>query len=366
MAAKKMPSSDDDPGYEVVENPADPGYEVVENPPPPKAKSAAKLPTAKLLPPLPPAKSNPPRPAPKATVKPVVEEEPGFEVVTTGPPAKPKSKAAIVVDDDEEDVLPETKQSKRVVDDTEEDERPRKKSRRPVAEVDEDEDDDDRPSKKRGKKGKKGAKGIDDETNNKLMEWAAPVFLMVAGLAMTCLGTYGIAKHPDYGISPGLAVMIAVIGEFISIPITIVALIFIGSLFGIEYGSIFSAIRNLAAMGFLTGGLVDVFEWGGLPDMIYMPIIFLINVGLFMTLFGLDVFETMVTVFMLNVLSWLMSIAMLFILVALLMSAEKKRERMGNDPDDGPSLKQKDRNDRPGGKNRFNDPDDGFDPDDNE
>ncbi len=355
MAKNRPP--DDDPGYEVVENPADPGYEVVENPPPAKPPSAPKLPTARLLPPLPPSKSHPPRPASKAVAKPA-DEDPGFEVVESGPPAKPKSKATIVVDEDEEDVLPVPKKTKKaIVADDDEEEPPRKKTKKAVVADDED---DDEPRKKKKKKGKKGAGGIDDETNNVLMEWATPVFLMIAGLAMTCIGTYGIAKNPDYGISPGLAVMVAVIGEFISIPITIAALILIGSLFGIEYGSIFSAIRNLAAMGFLTGGLVDVFDWGGVPDFAYMPIIGLINFGLFMVLFGLDIFETLVTVFMLNVLSWLMSIAMLFILLALLMSAEKKKERqMMDDPDDRPSLKQKD---RPGGNKRFDPQDD----DDNE
>jgi hypothetical protein len=366
MAANNKRPPDDDLGYEVVENPADPGYEVVENPPPPKPKSAAKLPTAKLLPPLPPAKSNPPRPAPKVTVKAVAEEDPGFEVVSTGPPTKPKSKAAIVVDDDE-DVLPVPKKSKRAVaDDEDEDDLPRKKKpkARPVAE--DDDGDDDRPRKKKGKKGGKGgkpAKGIDEETNSVLMEWAPPLFMILVGLILTCVGMYGIAKNPQYGMAPGLAIVFRIGIECVTIPITIVALIFIGSLFGIEYGSITSAIRNLAAMGFLSGGLVDIFEYAGLPDYAYHPIIFLLGVGLFMSLFGLDVFETMVTMFMLGVMNWLFGMVTFFILLAMLMSAEKKREReMMDDPDDRPSLKQKD---RPGGKNRFADPDDGFDPDDN-
>ena len=114
----------------------------------------------------------------------------------------------------------------------------------------------------------------------------------------------------------------------------IVALMVIGSMFGIEYGTFTNAVRSLAAMGFLIGGLTDAFAWSKLPFFVYEPIIFLIGIGVFMALFRLDVWETIVTMFCLNVLSWVFQIVALLVIVAVLSKGVHK-----DDLDVGPKSK---------------------------
>lgn len=300
----------DDLGYEVVD---DPGYEVVDgSPPKPPAKA---IPTARRL---------PPKPAPAARLVQRPAADPGFEVVE-GPSAA-KSKARVVRDAE-----------------TVEAPRPKAKTVR-VRAVEDDEDDrdrrdrdgeDDRPQKK--KKRRKGAAvgaPREDKEGSALAEWAPPVFMMVIGLILTVVGTWGLAKGPEAAVAPMAAVAIRVVGELIAIPITIVALMVIGSVFGIEYGTFTHAVRSLAAMGFLVSGLMDVFDWAGLPYFVYQPIIFAIGLGLFMTLLRLDVWEAIVTMFGLNLLSWVFQFVMLIVIVAVLSKGMHK-----DDLDDGPKFK---------------------------
>ena len=159
---------------------------------------------------------------------------------------------------------------------------------------------------------------IDAETNNVLMEWGPAAFMILVGLILTCVGSYGIASRPEFGISPVYMVVGRIIVELITIPITIVALIFIGSVFGIEYGTLFSAVRNLAAILFLVGGMMDLFDWLRLPFFVTQPIVFLVAVGLLMTLFRLDMWETIVTVVGLNLLSWMFQFAAVFLVLIIL------------------------------------------------
>lgn len=292
----------DDLGYEVVD---DLGYEVVDAPPPARA-----IPVARIL---------PAKPIPAARVTPAAD--PGFEVV--GEPSKPKA---------------------REVHDAETVEVPRAKAKTVRVRAIDDEEDD-RPRKKKRRKGAVAAAPGEDKENSALAEWAGPVFLMVMGLALSVVGTWGMATGPDAAIAPAAAVALRVVGEFIAIPITIVALMVIGSVFGIEYGTFTQAVRSLAAMGFLVSGLMDVLDWAGLPFFVYQPIIFMIGLGLFMTLLRLDVWEALVTMFGLNLLSWVFQFVMLLVILAILSKGVDKgdfddgpRDRQGQmgDPDDDP------------------------------
>ena len=58
--------------------------------------------------------------------------------------------------------------------------------------------------------------------------------------------------------------------------------------------------------------------------MTYQPIIFMVGLGLFMTLLRLDVGEALVTMFGLNILSALFQIAMFMLIIAILASEAKK------------------------------------------
>jgi hypothetical protein len=327
-----QPSRDpsDDLGYEVVD---DPGYEVVDAPPPaPRKPPPAKaIPTARIL---------PARPLPAARVAPKPAADPGFEVVEE----PTRSKKARLVHDAETDEAPRSKAKTvrvRAVDDEEDDDRDRR---------DRDDEEDDRPRKKK-KQRRKGAFAAKDEEKESsvVAEWAPPIFMMVIGLILTVVGTWGMAKGPDAAIAPMAAVALRVVGECIAIPITIVALMVIGSMFGIEYGTFTHAVRSLAAMGFLIGGLMDVLDWSGLPYFVYQPIIFMIGLGLFMTLLRLDVWEAIVTMFGLNLLSWVFQFIMLIVIIAILSKGMGK-----GDFDDGPMP----------GDNQGQMDDEDFDPDD--
>lgn len=324
---RNPPPSDDDQGYEVVD---DPGYEVVEKPapprkpaPPPAVKSPAKLPVAKLLPAAPVKKPTPPPP-------PDEEEDAGFEVVAAEPP-KPRSKKAAIVDDDEDEPEP-----------------PRSRSKR--SRVEDDDDDDSTPRKKRRRVGKDGKKYkldrymVDEKPPTMMEQWGAPLFMMVAGLLMTIVGTIGLARQPDALMNPFLAVIGAVIFQFISIPLTIVALMGIGMVFGIEYGTLGNAVRSLAGMNFLINGLLTVFDWSGLPFYVYEPIIMIVGIGLFMSLFKLDINETMVTMFAMNILSFLFKILLFIILIAVLVTASKRSGKDSFDDYDPPTQGQVDDN----------------------
>lgn len=320
--ASRRPQDDpDDLGYEVVD---DPGYEVVDAPPPARFKPppAKAIPAARILP-----------------AKPIRRADPGFEVVE-----EPTPKARLVHDAETVEV-------------------PRAKAKTVrVRAIDDDDEEDDRPRRKKRRRKGVAAASAGDKESSAVAEWAPPVFMMVIGLILTVVGTWGMAKGPDAAIAPMAAVALRVVGELIAIPITIVALMVIGSMFGIEYGTFTHAVRSLAAMGFLISGLMDILDWSGLPFFVYQPIIFMIGLGLFMTLLRLDVWEALVTMFGLNLLSWLFQFLMLIVIIAMLSKG------MGKDVlDDGPGAKDKqgqvgdddfDPDDRPWNQNRPFDPDD--------
>lgn len=251
-----------------------------------------------------------------------------FEVVEDDPPPRKKRKPQVVEED--------------------EDEEPRR-VRRPVRAIaaDEDEDDEPIPVPKRKKKKKKRVEEPEEEAPN---EWAVPLVLMGIGLVLTIIGTIGYARTPDFGLSAGAAVAFRLIGQVIVIPITIVALIGIGTVMGIEYGTLTSTIRNLAAMGLFIGGLVDVMDWAHLPWFIAQPIIFVVGLGLLMSLFGLDVDEAMFTMMGLNLLSFLLKMALFMVIMMMVHKAVNKPGGFG-----------------PGGPNTpgWVDPD-GIDPDDDD
>jgi hypothetical protein len=288
----------EDLGYEVID---DPGYEVVDTPP----KPAKAIPTAKLL----PAKLTP---AARATPRPAAD--PGFEVVEGPVRSKPKV---------------------RVVRDAEAVEESRPKSKAIRVHAVEDEEDDDRPRKKTRRKGAAAA-APEDKESSALAEWAGPVFMMVVGLILGVVGTAGLARQPDSLMNPTAAAVGMVIYQFVTIPILVVGLMVIGSLFGIEYGTFVHAVRSLAAMGFLVGGLTNFLDWLGLPFFASQPIIFFIGLGLFMTLLRLDVWEAVVTMIGTNMIMFVFNIVAFILLLAVLASGMDK----GN-LDDGPSPKDK-------------------------
>ena len=259
--------------------------------------------------------------------RPDPDDDDDFEIVDDTPPRKRKPRPVEDDDDDDEPLLA-----------------------RVVAVPDEDDDEPVRVPRKKKKKKRVAEEEPAEEPGAN--EWVIPLVLMGLGLILTLVGTIGIARgDPEYGLSAGAAVAVRLLGQVIAIPITILALIGIGTVMGIEYGTLTSTIRNLAAMGLFMGGLLDVFEWMHLPWFVYQPISLVLGLGLLMSLFGLDVDEAMATMVGLNLLAFLLKLAM-FMLVMMIVHKEVNKggvrdrptpsdppgwvDPNDNDPDDDP------------------------------
>lgn len=280
--------------------PDDSGYEVVEGPgyeviDPPPAKPAPKsLPVARRLPDPAPAGGSRPKSRP-------------------GGPAGPTPKVAVLTDDDEP-----------------------------------------RPKRKRKKAGKET---VSQDTNDAIMAWIGPAFLLAVGLVLTGLGSAGVARQQQVDQLP--VVVGAMVGELVSIPLIIGVLVVVGSVFGIEYGSLGGAVLNLLGIGFFVGGAIWACEWGKVADFVYNPVLAIVTVGLFMTFFKLDMWETMVTVFCLNLLSFAVNFVLTLILFAAADKALRQQERDELDPPGKAGQVDRWDDDRPkAGRGKRPDPDD--------
>ncbi len=343
-----------------------PGFEVVEDEPaPPPARTAQPRP--KSLPPLPgerpPAAAKPATPVAKPT--PAPRPAPPTKAA---PPAKP---AFEVVDDDDTQTAPAAKaktvevrkQPARA--ERDEDDRPRKgRAAR--------DDEDDRPRKKSGKKSTGKAKTADEHAEElrerRLREFEIiwPTVLLVLGAVMAFAGALGAS-----GLNGFLTIGVLVVGLLISIPVTIVTLMVVGMVAGINYGRFGPAVLKIAAITFVVNGVYFVGEWFKVPLFIIGPIGCAVAFGLFKTQFDLDNGETNTSMGALNVVTFAGKVLIMIFLVA----AEAKLDRNSGpdlDDDDNPfPTETETRRDRGKwkGKNQPTpapvvDPDDDPDPDD--
>lgn len=289
-----------------------------------------KLPVARLLPPepgpTPPAKPKPPPPPTPPVADAgfeVIDDNAGFEVIED----EPADAGFEVIDDDD---APPARP------------KPRKK---PVVAVDDDEDDDEdaprtrrkKPGKKRSRKVTTSPDGEDDELQKQdaIASWGIPIFLAALGFIFAVIGTVKAA-----GAAGAIVAAFIAIGTIIVVvPVTIVALMITGMLVGIEYGTLGSAIRNLAAIIMMVQGIIFLGLGFGLPCFIIYLVTPLVTFGMFMTLFQLDVWETWITVVVLDAIQT--GFSMLFfmvIIVALNAGAGSSYESDPYDDEDNPAL----------------------------
>lgn len=197
----------------------------------------------------------------------------------------------------------------RIVEDEEpEEDRQRARKRR---DADEDEEPDDRPRRRKKKK----SRSQPEETSS-TSEWIIPSVIGGVGLLMTVIGAVG-AGGAGHAI---VSVVIFLVAQVIQIPVTIGALMVIGGVLGIEYGTLVGAIRGLGAVSLLTNGMMAIGAWLDVPFFVYQPVVFLIGFGVFMTLFHLDVWETWITMVALDLMTWVF----LFVTMIVLMGMVKK------------------------------------------
>lgn len=295
---------DDDPGFEVVGDSKPPAAKPLPPRPgagkPPPAKplpsKPAAPPAAKLLPPKPPA-AKPLPPAPKKPAVTVVDDD---DTVEDRRPIQKKSKTRVVNDDDDEPA------EARIVDD-------------------EDDDEDDRPRKQGKKKNKKGkGKKLSEGDETFINVWGGPLFLMGMGLVMLIVGTWGQFHGPHAEVSAGIVIALRLVFEIITIPISIVMLMLIGSVMGIEYGTIGNAVRALGAIGLMISGMSEILEWIGVGYFIARPVVFVVALGLMMSLFKLDANEAMVTIFGMNLLSFVFKVLFVIVIIAMLVAGSRR------------------------------------------
>lgn len=362
MPAPNRPPADDD------------GFEVVDNPPPKPAPKppAGKPPVAKLLPPKPGQPTPAPRPAPARPKAPapvdagfeVVDDYPppaarkkpapvdsGFEVVDDQPPPPRKKKPAPPQDDFEvvdDDPPPKSGKKKaaapaddfEVVDDEDDTPQSKRKTKQSLKLTD-DTEVDDRPAKK-GKKKKKGKKGAYTEEEEKDMEREKEDFMQelmlcggvgLIGFCLLMFAAYRLAGTEDLTgrVSVGLMMALAMVYIVIKIPVTIVGLMIVGKIAGIEYGTIGSAVRNLAAINLMTDGVYWLGDTLPVPWFAVCLVGFLVTFGLFQTLFRLDVEDVWTTLGFLNIVSFLMKILFIVVVIGFLFAASRA-VRVDRDP----------------------------------
>lgn len=319
--------------------------------------SSGSLPVAKRLPPLAPQTppTTPRRP-------PAPPDDSGFEVVddtASIQSAGTDAGADFEVVDDEP---PKKKKPAAAVEDDDDAPRPKKRSRR--------DDDDDAPRPKKKKRRRDLTLTPEDEEaeqakDNAIHEWGVPLSLMLFGLGMMMFAAFRMGKA-DAGVAAlSTAAMFGFtfLYALVIIPVTIVALMVIGMMIGIEYGTPLSAIRNLAAICFISNGIMFLGSSfaGGMAGIIAIPIAGVVSFGLFMTLFRLDVWETWISLVGLNLMSKALQFLMLIVMAALAAKAARSGGGFdrGDDPDP-PAWNQKNQWNQPpqGGRQPQFEPDD--------
>lgn len=321
------------------------------------------------------------------------DDDDGFEVVDDEPPPRKKRRPV----DDEDDTRPTRSAKTRFNDDDEpprkkkrpivadEDEPPRKK-KRPVVQDDEDDydrpksrsrrddDNDDRPRKKKSRLSKKDRERMRQEdidardaaNDNAIMEWGAPIFLTFLGTVMILVSGVILARRTEGLINPALMIGVTVAYTLVLVPVVIAALMVIGGVCGIDYGTIKNAIRSLVAITFLVNGIYAVGNLFLFGFFLTPLIAGIVTFALFMVFFSLDPQETSTSLGILNVILWVAN-KFIFLMIIVMLSRGSNRNRDNdpgfNDDDDNPRAADKggafgNRGNRP---KRFN-PDD-FDDD---
>lgn len=139
-----------------------------------------------------------------------------------------------------------------------------------------------------------------EEKENEKREWVVTGTLFAIGFVLMIVGAAGLSTSKDFkDIPTTFLILCSLVGLIIAVPTAVIALTIGGSLFGIEYGTPLSAIRNIAAIFMFCDGLDWVALWAELP---LMGLLFTgaVAFSLFMSRFELDVWEVWASVIALH------------------------------------------------------------------
>ena len=171
--------------------------------------------------------------------------------------------------------------------------------------------------KRKKKKRKKGAapRQSDAEDTHEqsriAFEWIWPSVILAVGVILTFTGAIGIGGKDGVGHS----ILVILFGLIVSVPIAVGALIVIGMVAGIEYGRFGPAVLKIAAFTITLNGIWLSGGWVGLPPAVVGGVAFVASLVLFVTQFGLDLWEARVSVLGLNLISFIVKLILMTFLV---------------------------------------------------
>jgi hypothetical protein len=204
-------------------------------------------------------------------------------------------------------------------------------------------------------------------------EWLLPGVVMATGLALT-MGSAALIALDGPGAAVGVAflLVLSVVWCLVMVPVTVVVLMGVGMLMGIEYGSLGHTLRSLGAIVAITigiywaaGGVFGCIGWLLAPC-----VSFIVGYLLFIKFFrDLDAFEVRASLGAINFVTGVGNFVFLVLVVIGLIAASAANEGMDesgyDDPDDVPAEVAPSSPQPPAGQQREPvDPDDPDDPDD--
>ncbi len=266
---------------------------------------------------LPPAAKPAPPPPADAGFEVVEEEAPGFEVIDEaapppGGPARPAAKVSV------SQPTPPPQPALKPLRAEAEEEGPR------------------RPKKPKRKKKQRVIEPVDDDQAARdqalaEFEWIWPGVLLAFGMILTFVGAFGAAGP----VGAFYTIGVLVFGLFVSVPVTVAALMLVGILAGIEYGRFGPAVLKIAAITFMVNGVYFIGAWAKLPFFVVVPVACAVSFALFMAQFELDTWETNASVGAINAMSFVAKVVLIGFLVVA--EARSDRDRGGSsEPDDDP------------------------------
>ncbi|MBX9625858.1 MAG: hypothetical protein K2X82_18810, partial [Gemmataceae bacterium] len=163
-------------------------------------------------------------------------------------------------------------------------------------------------------------------------EWYVPAGILGVGLVMCVVG--GVKAGGAVGLVTTIGVL--VIGLAVTIPLSVVALMALGVLAGINYGRFGPAVLKLAAIGSVAQGIMLMGSAVlGLPFFLFLPVSGLVTLILFMTQFELEYGEANASVGAINLLNFLANLMILAVLAGATSKSGKGADEYRDDGDRG-------------------------------
>ncbi len=182
------------------------------------------------------------------------------------------------------------------------------------------------PRKKRRRKKRPSRHSVessDRRAESDSESWALPLLLLGAGVVMCLIASVGIMGKAHAFRAIGFMLLYLIV----MIPLAIGVLMIVGTYVGIDYGEFKRALLSLSAIAFFNNGIIWVLELGRVPVYGSLFICGLVCLGLFMTLFRLDMWEANISIVAINILEFSARFVFIMALISTDRTLDKKRDR---------------------------------------